>query len=225
VAQALDGARTEESGRIAPLRALADYLRSRTSHGGAVLARLRRGAARVGECVEAVRGAAGQLDRCLGDAGASLTTIASSTSDNSASLIELSASVDEVARSARYLAQHVDTSAASVDQMVASVVEVGDRVEVLAGETNATAEQAEVSRYLSEAIPAVDHNLKDVLAGLQARRAEAGAVQAHLARLCEEHEGQEDGPRALEALFAEFQERSGALGARAAPFAGGEGAG
>ncbi|MEW6487505.1 MAG: methyl-accepting chemotaxis protein [Thermodesulfobacteriota bacterium] len=467
VAGALEGESAEERRRCGDQRELAERLRSRSSQGAGALGQLRRGAARVGECVGTIRGAAGELDRSLGAMGANLTAIASSTSDNSASLIELSASVEEVARSSDYLAQHVATTAASVDQMVASVVEVGDRVEVLAGETDATAnavaqigdstreieqsaregvqlsgrlgeaagegsaavqetlegihasyaaiqetaramgdlaeasqaiggvvkiineindrtkllalnaaiiaaqagehgksfavvaheiknlsdrtaastgeiarlnrgigqrmeaaaqatakgeeatagsvvlaeraghalerilatarlshdrsqsilrateqqtrdservmtsvqqvaalvghirnaaqehrvtgekvragaeemrtltghvriataEQAEVSRYLSEAIAAVDHNLKAELAALRAGREDAGAIQEHLTRLREENGGQEDGMRALEALCAELQEGAGALGARAAPRAGGGGAG
>lgn len=89
----------------------------------------------------------------------------------------------------------------------------------------ATAEQAEVSRYLSEAIAAVDHNFKDVLAALRARREEAQAVQEHATRLWEENDRRKDGLRALEALCTEVQERANGLVARAEPLAGPGGAG
>ncbi|MBE0616751.1 MAG: hypothetical protein IH608_02330 [Proteobacteria bacterium] len=181
VGHALQAAAGRRAATTGELRALGEHLRQRSSQVANALNRLREEGVLEEEGARAILEAITALNGSLGETGASLRTITSSTTDNSASLIELSASVDEVARTADHLAQEVTNTAAAVVEMVQSVVEVGGRVEVLAGETETTASSM---AQINSSTRQIEQNAREAvhLSGRMGEAAQEGsaAVQATL---------------------------------------------
>ncbi|MHB8763868.1 MAG: methyl-accepting chemotaxis protein [Deferrisomatales bacterium] len=87
----------------------------------------------------------------------------------------------------------------------------------------ATAEQAEVSRYLSDAISAVDHNLHDLLTAVDAERGEVENILGHMARLRERGSDEEVRIDQVAGLLSDVLSQVEGVEARAAELAAPEG--
>ncbi len=85
----------------------------------------------------------------------------------------------------------------------------------------ATAEQAEVSRYISEAVAAIDKNLQDILNALARERQETGRILEHLRNLKERTKDQDGSIHEVERVLHELQAQIRGLEKRASALVGG----
>jgi methyl-accepting chemotaxis protein len=84
----------------------------------------------------------------------------------------------------------------------------------------ATAEQAEVSRYISEAIATTDRNLQSLLETVDQEHEETENILKHLRKWKERSEGQDAELQEVETVIGELQKHINGLEARAVEFVG-----
>ncbi len=105
---------------------------------------------------------------------------------------------------------------------------VGQSTEIMRNLTEqvklATAEQAEVSRYISDAISAIDRNLQDLLGAVAREREETERILGHMHELRARSGEQESGVEEVETVIRELQTQIDGLERRAQALLGGRGA-
>lgn len=104
---------------------------------------------------------------------------------------------------------------------------VGESTEIMRDLTEqvklATAEQAEVSRYISDAVSAIDRNLQDLLGAVEREREETERILAHMQELSGRTGDQDAGVQGVEEVIRELQAQIEGLDRRARALLGGGG--
>ncbi len=122
-----------------------------------------------------------------------------------ASMQQVSAMVAHI----RGAAQSHRTSSETVSRSTEVMRDLTEQVKL------ATAEQADVSRYISDAVAAIDRNLREIVDALERERGETEKILEHIGRLKERTGDQETGILEVEAVIRELQEQIERLERRA----------
>jgi methyl-accepting chemotaxis protein len=112
------------------------------------------------------------------------------------------ASMQEVSAMVTYIRQAAQEHRGSGEQVSESTEIMRDLTEQV---KLATAEQAEVSRYISEAIATIDRNLQTLVETVDQEGEETEKILQHLNHLKERSAGQDEGVRAVESVIGELQ--------------------
>ncbi len=129
------------------------------------------------------------------------------------------ASMQTVSALVEYIRQAAQEHRRSGESVTAAAGTMGDLTTQV---KLATAEQAEVSRYLSEAISGTDRNLRELLEAVEAERAQADRIFGHMTELEERNAAQEQGLDRVEELLQDLLARVERVGTRASRLGRGE---
>jgi methyl-accepting chemotaxis protein len=164
-----------------------------------------RGEGAAARGVDLAEGAGKTLERILATAQKShdmTRGIVAATEEQSRGSQSVMASMQEVSAMVTYIRQAAQEHRGSGEQVSESTEIMRDLTEQV---KLATAEQAEVSRYISEAIATIDRNLQTLVETVDQEGEETEKILQHLNHLKERSAGQDEGVRAVESVIGELQ--------------------
>ena len=187
---------------------------------GAATEAVGRGQRETGRSVELAERAGQTLEKILSTAQIShdmTREILRGTEEQSRGSESVMTSMEEVSTMVAYIRQAAGEHRASGEKVTESAAVMRKLTELV---NLSTAEQAEVGRYLSEAIAAVDQNLQNLLEVVDRGKDEMRSILGHLGRLKMSRGDHDTGVREVEGAIAELQRHIRTVEVRIAALAG-----